>query len=167
MRTIDLERFDQQRHSDMLLRWLRRPHVARWWGDAQHGMDHAARCGPEAHAIIVVDGTPVGYVCWQKPARHELDAAGLLDLPEGLVDIDILIGEPERLGQGIGSQALGLLLARLGRDSAIRFAGLGTSASNARAIRASERAGFRLFREFQDPEWGPCRYMVAPVRGAV
>ena len=166
MRKVDLETFDQQLHAEMLLRWLRRPHVARWWGDAQQGMDNAARCGPEAHAIIVVDGTPVGYLCWQKPAQQELDAAGLLDLPEGLVDIDILIGEPELLGQGIGSQALGLLLAQLRQESAVQFAGLGTSVSNARAIRAYGRAGFRLFREFQDPEWGPCRYMVAEVRGA-
>lgn len=166
MRKVELETFDHKLHSEMLLCWLRRSHVACWWGDAQQGMDNAAHCGPETHAIIVADGKPVGYLCWQKPAQQELDAAGLADLPQGLVDIDILIGEPELLGRGIGSQALGLLLARLRQDSAIRFAGLGTSVSNTRAIRAYERAGFRLFREFQDPEWGPCRYMVAEVRGA-
>lgn len=79
------------------------------------------------------------------------------------MDIDILIGEPELFGRGVGSQALKLLLARLHRESSFSHAGLGTSVSNVRAIRAFERAGFRQFRDFQDPEWGLCTYMVAEV----
>lgn len=119
--TVELETFVPKLHSETLLLWLRRPHVARWWGDAQQGMDNAAQCGPEKQALIVADGRPVGYLCWQKPARQELDAAGLTDLPQGLVDIDILIGEPELLGRGIGSQALGLLLARFRKDDWLLF----------------------------------------------
>lgn len=164
MRRIGLETFDPSLHSERLLGWLRQPHVARWWGDAQQAMDHTTQSAPEAHALIVADETPIGYLCWQIPTRQELEPAGLTDLPEGLVDIDILIGEPALLGQGIGSQALQLLLARLRQESSFLFAGLGTSVSNVRAVRAYERAGFRLFRDFQDPEWGPCRYFVAEVR---
>ncbi len=163
MREIHLDAFDQSLHSDRLRGWLRRPHVARWWGDAQQAMAHAVQCRPDAHAVIVVDGTPVGYLCWQTPSPVELADARLTDLPEGLVDIDILIGEPELLGQGVGSQALKLLLAQLHTESSFAYAGLGMSVSNVRAIRACERAGFRLFREFQHPEWGQCRYMVADV----
>lgn len=166
MREIHLDTFDESLHSERLRGWLRQPHVARWWGDEQRAMEHAAHCRPDAHAVIVADGTPIGYLCWQTPTPAELAAAGLTDLPEGLVDIDILIGEPELLGQGVGSQALRLLLTQLRTESSFSYAGLGTSVSNMRAIRAFERAGFRLFREFQDPEWGPCRYMVAEVRGA-
>ena len=44
---------------------------------------------------------------------------------------------------------------------------MATSVSNERAIRAYEKVGFRLFREFQDPESGPCRYMLAEIRDAV
>ncbi len=165
MPEIRLESFDQSLHSERLRRWLDRPHVAKWWGDAQEAMEHAAQCLPEAHAVILADGTPVGYLCWQTPTAAELEDAGLTDLPERLVDIDILIGEPELLGQGVGPQALGLLLCRLREESSFSHAGLGTSASNVRAIRAFEKAGFRLFRDFHDPEWGPCRYMVAEVRG--
>lgn len=165
-RRIELEAFDPRRHSERLLGWLRQPQVARWWGDPQAAMDHAAQSAPEAQALIVADGTPVGYLCWQELARQELEAAGLADLPEGLVDIDILIGEPDLLGQGVGSRAIRLLLARLRQESSASLAGLGTSVSNVRAMRAFERAGFRMFRDFHDPEWGPCRYFVAEVRGA-
>lgn len=164
IRAVGLELFDHERHSELLLRWVRRPHVARWWGSAERAMDHAARCGPETQAIIVADVRPVGYVCWRKPAREELEAAGIADLADGLVDIDIFVGEPDWLGRGIGSRALGLLLARLRNDPTIHFAGLGTSSSNQRAILAFERAGFRLYREFLDPRWGDCRYLVAEVR---
>ena len=120
----------------------------------------------DTHALITADGRPVGYLCWQRPSREELEAAQLTDLPEDLVDIDILIGEPEYLGCGVGPKALVLLLARL-RSEGVGFAGLGTSSSNHAAIRAYEKAGFRLFRAFEEPESGACRYMVAKLRGAV
>jgi aminoglycoside 6'-N-acetyltransferase len=163
VKEVHLDSFDRGRHPECLRGWLLRPHVSRWWGDPRQAIEHAMQCSPDAHAVIVVDGTPVGYLCWQTPKPGELAEAGLTDLPEGLVDIDILIGRPEMLGQGVGTHALKLLLTRLHEESSFSLAGLGTSVSNVRAIRAFEKAGFRLFREFQDPEWGPCRYMVADV----
>lgn len=166
MHEVTLRAFDPRRDSEMLLRWLARPHVAKWWGDAARAMEHARLCAPGSHALIVADGAPVGYLCWQDPPREELEAAGLTDLPGGLVDIDILIGEAELLGRGVGSRALAILLARLRSEQAVAFAGLGTSVSNTNAIRCYSKAGFRLFREFQDPEWGPCRYLIAEVRDA-
>jgi aminoglycoside 6'-N-acetyltransferase len=166
MHTVALEAFDPVRDSDRLLRWLAQPHVAKWWGDPARAMEHARQCVPESHALIVADRAPVGYLCWQEPPEEELEAADLTDLPSALADIDILVGEPELLGQGIGSRALELLLSRLRRESSVAFAGLGTSVSNTNAIRCYEKAGFRLFREFRDPEWGPCKYLIAEVRGA-
>ena len=166
IREVRLETFDPKLHSQRLRDWLHRPHVARWWGDPQLAFEHSLRCSPENHAVIVADGSPVGYLCWQTPPRNELEAAGLADLPEDLVDIDVLIGEPAFIDRGIGPRSLGLLLARLRADPLVTVAGVGTSASNERAIRAFEKAGFRLFREFQDPEFGSCWYMVVGARDA-
>jgi aminoglycoside 6'-N-acetyltransferase len=166
MHKVTLKAFDPRQDSEMLRRWLAQSHVAKWWGDAARALEHAKRCSPESHALIVVDGAPVGYLCWQEPPKEEFEAAGLTDVPRGLVDIDILIGKPELLGQGVGSQALGILLARLRSEQAVAFAGLGTSVSNTNAIRCYAKAGFRLFREFQDAEWGPCKYLIAEVQGA-
>lgn len=161
---VGLDTFDPTLHSAGLLEWLCRPHVARWWGDPRQNFQSLAGRAPETHALIIADTIPVGYLCWQSPPRHELEAAGLSDLPEGLVDIDILIGEPTLLGQGVGPQALRLLVARFRGNPLLSFAGLGTSASNVRAIRAFEKAGFHLFREFQDPESGACQYMLVELR---
>lgn len=164
MHKVTLETVDLIRDAEVLLRWLAQPHVAKWWGDPGRAMQYARECAPESHALIVASGTPVGYLCWQAPSRQELEAAALTDLQGGLVDIDIFIGDANLLGRGVGTRALELLVARLRRDLPVAFAGLGVSASNTRAIRCFEKAGFRLQREFQDPEWGPCRYLLLEMR---
>ncbi len=164
---VRLETFDPELDSQRLRDWLRRPHVARWWGDHQQQFENPLWCSRETHAVIVADGVPVGYLCWQRPPQDELEAAGLAYLPENIVDIDILIGESNIVGQGVGPRALGVLLDRLRADPLVSSAGVATSVSNASAIRAFEKAGFRLFREFQDPGSGLCRYMVVEFRDAV
>ena len=156
---VDLKVLDLQADLPLLERWLRSPHVVRWWGTPDLHLTALAQRSRDTHAVITADGRPVGYLCWQRPSRQELEAAELTDLPEDLVDIDILIGEPAFLGCGVGPRALVLLLAKL-RSDGVGYAGLGTSTSNRAAIRAYEKAGFHLFRDFEDPESGPCRYMV-------
>jgi aminoglycoside 6'-N-acetyltransferase len=163
---VNLRVLDLQADLPLLERWLRSPHVVRWWGTTDLHATVLAQRSSDAHAVITADGRPVGYLCWQKPSPSELEAAGLSDLSEDLVDIDILIGEPEFLGRGIGPRALVLLLARLNGEG-VGFAGLGTSTSNRVAIRAFEKAGFHLFRDFEDPEHGPCKYMVAQLPGTI
>lgn len=155
---VGLEVLDPGRDEQLLERWLRSPHVARWWGAADRHLRTLGRRSKETHALITADGRPVGYLCWQRPSREDLEVAQLTDLPEGLVDIDILIGEPDYLGCGVGPKALTVLLAKL-HGEGVRFAGLATSISNLRAIRAFEKAGFSAFRVFEDPD-GPYRYMV-------
>lgn len=167
MSEITLRPFDPELDSERLRDWLCRPHVARWWGNPDQELRQALQRSVDSHAVIVADGTPVGYVGWQIPTQEELAEAGLTDLPENLVDIDIMIGEPDRIGRGIGPKAIRILLARLRRETVFSFAGLASSISNERAIRAYEKAGFRLFREFQDPEYGPCRYMWVELRDAI
>ena len=163
---VNLRVLDLQTDLPLLERWLRSPHVVRWWGAPDLLLTALAQRSRDTHAVITADSRPVGYLCWQRPSPSELEAAGLTDLPEDLVDIDILIGEPELLGRGVGPRALIMLSAKL-LGEGVGFAGLGTSTSNRVAIRAFEKAGFRLFRDFEDPEFGPCKYMVAPLRGAV
>lgn len=163
---VGLRVLDLQADRPLLERWLRSPHVVRWWGTPEQHLTALAQRSRNTHAVITADGSPVGYLCWQRPSPSELEAAGFTDLPEDLVDIDILIGEPEFLGRGVGPRALVVLLAKL-RGEGVGFAGLGTSTSNRVAIRSYEKAGFRLFRDFEDSESGPCKYMVAQLRDAV
>lgn len=163
---VGLATFNPQQDLERFNTWLHVPHVARWWGDPQQCVTMVMQRPPGTHALITADGRPVGYLCWQKLSWEELEAAALTDLPTGLVDIDILVGELEFLGRGIGPRALALLLEKL-RDEGVPFAGLATSTSNRAAIRAFEKCGFRFFREFDDPESGRYIYMATELHHPV
>jgi aminoglycoside 6'-N-acetyltransferase len=156
-RAVSLADFDTALHDSLLRTWLERPHVKQWWS-MQRAEDLIAR-EPDTHAVIEVDGAPVGYLCWEFPPQQDLEEANLTDLPAQLMDIDILIGEQALLGQGIGSEALRQLVNRFRERDDIHFAGMATSVDNRRAKRAYEKAGFRVFREFDDPECGRCYYL--------
>lgn len=163
---VELGVLDPEADLPLLERWLCSPHVVRWWGAPHLYVSMLARRSRETDAVITADRKAVGYLCWQTPSPSDLETAGLAEVPEDLVDIDILIGEPAFLGQGLGPRALVLLLAKL-RAAGCGFAGVGTSISNRSAIRAFEKVGFRTFKDFENSEFGPCRYMVADLRGGV
>jgi aminoglycoside 6'-N-acetyltransferase len=149
MPAVGLSTFDLERDLSLVAAWVRRPHVARWWGDPEQAIAAVRQHPVATEALIDVDGRPVGFVCWQTLPREELVAAGLGDLPGDLVDIDIMIGEPDTLGHGIGPAALGHVLARL-RGEGVRLVGIAAAMANRRAMRAYEKAGFHPFRDFQE-----------------
>ncbi len=149
MPTVCLVAYEPDRHLRLVAAWLRRPHVARWWGDARAALAEIRGHAAGTQAIIEVDGQPVGYLCWQNPSRAELTAVGLGDLPADLVDIDIMVGVAKSLGTGVGPEALAQLIQRLQREGASTF-GLGTATANRRALRAFEKAGFRPYRDFHE-----------------
>ena len=150
-----LEAFSPDRHGEMLAVWLQSPHVARWWGEPAEQLEAALRRPVEGgDALIIADGAPVGYIRWEQARRQELEAADLLELPPGTVDIDIAIGEEDYLGRGIGPRALCAVVERLTADQAVPAITLATSVENAAAIRAFEKAGFRRMRTFEYAKYG-------------
>ena len=159
-REVRLEPFRPKVHSQQLREWLHKTYVAKWFGDPQEVLEKILRRAPGDSAVIEVGGIPIGYLCWQSLSQDEIETAGLKGLPEGIVDIDILIGVDEAVGRGIGPRALFLLMSRLQVDFQVSSVGVGASALNKSAIRAFEKAGFRLFQEFHDLKFGECKYMV-------
>jgi aminoglycoside 6'-N-acetyltransferase len=144
---VTLVPFVWQRDAVKLADWLDRPHVATWWGPRDEVIQELAAHIETDMALIAMDGDPVGLICWQIPTREELAEAGLDDLPRDLVDIDLMIGEAEALGRGIGPAALRRLFERL-RAKGVPRVGLATSQTNLRALRAFEKAGFTPWRDF-------------------
>jgi RimJ/RimL family protein N-acetyltransferase len=162
--SVDLLPFDAATHLPLLEAWLRRPHVARWFGAPEFHLDFARQLPPGGdHALISLASAPVGYLRWQAVTRETLDAVGLPEIPAGAVDIDLFIGEPAHMGRGIGRRALELLLARLRADPTVPLAGLTTSIENTPALHAFARVGFRRVRQYSPPGYGVCWLMVADV----
>ncbi|HET7035499.1 MAG TPA: GNAT family N-acetyltransferase [Thermomicrobiaceae bacterium] len=133
--------------------WLGREHVARWWGeppDMQKVRDEYLPMirGEEATEgyLIRLDGRPIGFIQtyrvadWPSfwPEVDEMDAAGM----------DLLIGEPELIGQGHGPRIIRafvetVVFARPG----VRACWADPDARNRRSVRAFEKAGFRVMRD--------------------
>jgi len=136
---VSLVPFDRSQ-APLLAEWLARPHVALWHPDPGAWLRWALN-PPQggAHALIDWDGRPIGCLRWQKVTRETLDSLSLTEIPEGSVDIDILIGETDCLGRGLGPRALSILVRTLSQDRSIPLLGLTTSVLNAAPSGLSRR----------------------------
>jgi len=145
----------------LLRRWLSAPHVAQWYPDPHEHLDWAVNppVGGE-RSVIVANGVSVGYLRWQVVSREVLDSVGLQEIPENSIDIDILIGDTNYIGRGVGLRALQQLIAHLRDDASVPLLGLTTSVHNYTAQRAFRKAGFKGLREYYPPGYGRCLLMV-------
>lgn len=140
----------------LIERWLRADRVQQYWGDPGENIRQLRDAPGAGHwrAVIEADGRKVGLVLWQHPTREELDVAGLSDVPESVIDIDIVIGEREAVGRGVGSAALRLVAENALTDTAVPFVIGCTRHDNLASLRAFAKAGFRRDREFDDVPYG-------------
>ena len=131
--------------------WLRRDHVARWWRDdiAESLAEYRAALEgrePTEHFMIVVDGRAIGmiqtYLVSDYPEWEEVVQVG-----EGVAGVDLMIGEEELIGRGLGPQ----ILAEFARDVITAPAVVATvEEANRRSWRAFEKAGFRHVRDVEE-----------------
>ncbi len=157
--TVTLETINLVYDHELLSDWLHREQVCKWWGDPASRLKLIETTSSEMHAMICASGSPVGYICWQKVDRKELDSVGLFNVPDNVIDIDIFIGDSISRGKGIGPKALDLLFHRLRDNAKTRLAGLVTSINNQPAIYAFEKSGFKKKYQFESTSFGPCWYM--------
>ena len=147
MKHVELYDYDAKRHFALITSWINRPHVVRWWGDPDHNLSEVYQRLAHTGAIIAVNKKPVGYLCWQTPTKSELKEANLHELPNDIVDVDIMIGETDSLGQGVGPKALLLLFERL-KAQGVSLVGVAVAVSNKHALKAYAKVGLRPFRDF-------------------
>ncbi len=156
---VALTAFDPAAHLALVNRWFPKPHVYRWWRELsleEKLLDFTPAGG---HALIMRGKTPAGYLRWDILTERDRALAGLGADDPPVMDIDIFIGEEAFIGRGIGPRSLELLCANLAREHPGALPGLCTSTSNLAAIRAFGKAGFREWRRFEDPAYGPCMLM--------
>jgi aminoglycoside 6'-N-acetyltransferase len=141
-----------------LAEWLRRPHVAEWWGDVDESLDEmrAAIDDIATEALIVeLDGAPIAYLQSYDP--HLEDGHPYRDQPTGTLGLDLTIGDPELLGKGHGAAIVRQYAALLFSEGAPRLI-IDPDPTNGRAIRAYEKAGFRHF-DTRTSIYGPAHMM--------
>ncbi|MFL9828457.1 GNAT family N-acetyltransferase [Rhodoplanes sp. SY1] len=142
----------------LMAAWLARPHMAEWWGDPDEqlalvadDLDH-----PDMDQFLVLtDDVPFAYLqCYRLGAWNE----GFGPQPPGTRGIDQSIGEPAMLGRGHGSAFVRQFADGLFAAGTPRVV-TDPDPTNARAIRAYEKAGFRRDRVVATPD-GPALLMV-------
>jgi aminoglycoside 6'-N-acetyltransferase len=159
---VALMPFVEAEHKELLINWLRKPHVQAGWGDPDENIAEVLRSkAKDTCALIMEADVPVGFVQWQWLSENDLLDVGLVAADGQTVDIDIFIGEVDRLGKGIGSEAIRLLMAKLSTSTDAKRATLFTGVENKAAIRAYEKCGFVRKLRYEDPVHGWTWLMVA------
>ena len=139
----------------LLATWLAEPHVHEWW-DHEYTPDALDReFGPTADGdepaedyIALLDGEPVGVVQYCHFVDYpdyveEMDA--VYPVGEGAVSIDYLIGDRDRVGQGVGTAMIRAFVDRIWSiDSSATHVVVPVNSANERSWRALLGAGLHL-----------------------
>jgi len=144
----------RREHLALLGDWLGREHVRRWWRDGGESLEHAEDAldgrDPTEYFLIVLDGRPIGMIETYLVADNP-DWGATIGEGEGAAGLDLLIGEGDAIGHGLGP----LVLVQFARD--VVFARRETLAvvatveeSNSRSWRAFEKAGFTHVRDVEE-----------------
>jgi RimJ/RimL family protein N-acetyltransferase len=149
----------EPRDLPLLHAWLQRPHVQRWWsehgaydGTVAHYLPSIEGTDPTDLYLILLDEQPVGFIQTYLVGDYP-EWAALTGCGEGVAGVDLLIGEPELTGRGLGTEVLrrfvdDVVFARAETVACIAD----PDAENAASLGAFERAGFARVQEFVDPE---------------
>lgn len=127
--------------------------MRRWWRDSRtlegtiaHYLPSIRGEEPTDHYAIVIDGCDVGMIETYLVADHsEWDA--IVEQGEGVAGVDLLIGEEELVGRGLGSRVLGLFVRERVRAPVVVAT---VDEENRRSWRAFEKAGFRHVRDVEE-----------------
>src|SRR4029450_4648104 len=106
----------------LLAGWLATPPVRRWWphdwspdaverdfGPSADGLE------PNEDWLALVDGVPGGLVQRSRVdayAENLGDFSSIVEVPPGAVTLDYLLGDPTRLGRGLGSAMIAAMVTR-------------------------------------------------------
>ncbi|MBD0741401.1 GNAT family N-acetyltransferase [Streptomyces sp. CBMA152] len=138
----------------LLQEWLAQPHVARWWHHETSAEAVARDFGPTLRGeepsedlLVMLDGTPVALVQRCRFADYPdyyTEMAAQTDLPATAVTLDYLIGDPARVGQGLGPRIITAVVTATWTDypDAVAVV-IAIHATNRASWRALEKAGFR------------------------
>jgi RimJ/RimL family protein N-acetyltransferase len=147
-----------EQHLPMLHEWLRRPHVAQWWGEAESidelRADFLLEAGqPNATRtwIASLQGRPIGFMqCYVVMGsgggwwEDETDP--------GARGIDQFLGQAGQLGQGLGRRMIRAFVGHLFSDPAVTVVQTDPSPANLRAIRCYRAAGFQAVGPVRTPD---------------
>ena len=142
----------EERDFDLLHQWMNHGEVKKWYTKGTISFvriqEKYGPCvtgeSPKLTMIACLDGCPTGFLQAYSLGNYPAYAAqvGICDA----VGIDLFIGETGMMNHGLGSSMLrGFVEKILPCEFTESMAVIGPEPDNKRAIRAYEKAGFRVF----------------------
>jgi RimJ/RimL family protein N-acetyltransferase len=152
--------------------WHQRPHVVRWWTVREtlqeveeHYLPTIEGTEPTDHFIALLDGEPIGMIQSYQVSDYP-DWAALTGVGPGVAGIDLFIGDQALTGRGIGTEMISRFVDEVVfAEPATMACVADPDVQNLASMRAFEKAGFRVVREFVDPEDGELHALVRRDRG--
>jgi aminoglycoside 6'-N-acetyltransferase len=143
-------------------RWLNLPHVAEWWGPedgsgpsfeevAHEYGEYVDGIEPIHPYLVLDDDVPIGHLQWMQYRDYPAYARILgIDDP-GAANCDVFIGDAAFLHRGLGGPLVRqFVLEIIFASGSVTTCFIDPDATNAIAIRAYEKAGFRFVRHVDD-----------------
>jgi RimJ/RimL family protein N-acetyltransferase len=152
--------------------WLQRPHVRRWWRDretyegvVEHYLPSIEGDEPTHHYLAFLGEEPIGFVETYLVSDHP-EYAALIGVGEHVAGLDLFIADQSLTGRGIGTEILRRFVDEVVFASPSTTGCVaGPDARNVASLRAFEKAGFRVVKEFVEPEDGQIHTLVRRDRG--
>ena len=142
-------------HLAILRQWLNKDHVKPHWqepegADALKEKFLKTMPARSVHSFVFTEGgEPVGYIQYYEACK--VGGGWWPDERPGVFGIDLMIGDSARIGQGLSTVIiLEFLKFVQGREKVREFI-IDPDATNQRAIRAFEKAGFLREKELTTP----------------
>lgn len=147
----------------LLYRWMNMPHVMKWWGENRswslediaqkyetYVMEYKVLGDIKApiHAFIIhIAGNPIGYIQYYNAYDFPREQGyEIKDLLESLASIDLYIGDVDFIGKGYAPKIINQFLTKYVWDL-FDCCMVDPDLDNLSAIRAYEKAGFKVVRE--------------------
>jgi aminoglycoside 6'-N-acetyltransferase len=132
-------------------RWIRQPHVARWWipeTTAETEVEKfASRLGTSHGATrmctVELEGQPIGWCQWYRWDDYPEEAAAS-GAETGEVGADYAIGEPACVGRGVGTAMIAALVDHVRATNPGAGLVVAPEADNLASRRVLEKNGFEL-----------------------
>lgn len=130
--------------------WMTKPHVAKWYLSGvtlEEEIADLERCvaGEEpTHALVVVeDGRDVGWCQWYRCGDYPEHAEAVGAEPDD-IGLDYALGDPARIGRGLGTALIGALVARIRERHPDAALIADPETANLASRRVLEKSGFVL-----------------------
>ncbi|MEV0947054.1 GNAT family N-acetyltransferase [Rhodococcus sp. NPDC049939] len=145
-------------HFPQLQRWLREPHVARFWNhdtsDASIERDFGGSIDgtePSEDFLVLRHGAPFGFIQRYRIADYPEDLGiltKLVEIPPGSISMDYFVGDRRNTGRGLGTAMISSFVrkCRLDLPDATSII-VPVAVPNQASWRALEKAGFRRVGE--------------------